>query len=98
MTGLPEVPAQALSASESGLARSLKLQPAMKVVTQENWWLRDAGLKRPSYLGANGRPLTSASALKRITALRIPPAWQEVHISPDPRRKIQAWGFDSKGR
>ena len=86
------------STAEPGLARSLNLQPAMKVVARENWWLRDGGLKRPSYLGANGRPLTSASALERITALRIPPAWREVHISPDPARKIQAWGFDSKGR
>ncbi len=70
----------------------------MKVIERESWWLRSGGLKRPSYIGANGRRLTSAAALQRIKALRIPPAWRNVHISPDPTRKIQAWGLDSKGR
>jgi DNA topoisomerase-1 len=71
---------------------------ASKVIERQGWWLRAGGRKRPSYFAANGRRLTSASSLKRIKALRIPPAWRDVHISPDPARKIQAWGFDSKGR
>lgn len=36
--------------------------------------------------------------LTRIDALRIPPAWRDVHIAADPRRAIQAWGFDARGR
>src|SRR5688572_29883468 len=70
----------------------------VKVVERLKWWRRVGTLKRPAYRGTNGRPLRSESALARIRALRIPPAWQNVHISPDPKRKIQAWGIDSKGR
>src|SRR6202008_94408 len=39
-----------------------------------------------------------ATTLGRIRALRIPPAWAEVWISPDPVGHIQATGIDSKGR
>lgn len=51
-----------------------------------------------SYLRADGKPLRSPAALKRIAALVIPPAWTGVEISPDPAAKIQATGFDAKGR
>ncbi|MGQ0814147.1 MAG: DNA topoisomerase IB [Gemmatimonadota bacterium] len=64
----------------------------------ESWWQRAGTPKRPRYLGSNGRPLASASTLKRIHALRIPPAWTDVHISPDPKRKVQAFGYDAAGR
>jgi DNA topoisomerase-1 len=36
--------------------------------------------------------------LARIDALRIPPAWREVHIAVNERAAVQAWGFDVKGR
>ncbi len=45
-----------------------------------------------------GRPVTAAATLERIEALRIPPAWTEVHIAASPGAAIQAWGFDAKGR
>jgi len=62
------------------------------------WWRRAGSPKNPRYVGLNGQLLTAASALARIRALRIPPAWTDVHISPDPARKVQAWGYDAKGR
>ena len=34
----------------------------------------------------------------RIDALRVPPAWRDVHIARSPRSAIQAWGFDARGR
>jgi len=34
----------------------------------------------------------------RIKSLVIPPAWKDVHISPDPNGHIQATGSDNKGR
>jgi DNA topoisomerase I len=37
-------------------------------------------------------------ALDRIDALRIPPAWPDVWISPRPGAKLQATGLDSAGR
>ena len=64
---------------------------------QETWWTR-TGTKRPRYYSADGRPLTGKSTLQRIAAMRIPPAWTDVHISPDPKRRLQAYGFDAAGR
>jgi DNA topoisomerase-1 len=45
-----------------------------------------------------GRPLGDAATRARIEALRIPPAWTDVHVAPSARAAIQAWGFDAKGR
>jgi DNA topoisomerase I len=50
------------------------------------------------YLRADGKPLTSPPALRRIAALVIPPAWTDVQISPDPQAKVQATGIDAAGR
>ena len=50
------------------------------------------------YLDPSGRQITDAATLDRIRALRIPPAWADVWISPDPLGHIQAAGTDSKGR
>ncbi len=51
-----------------------------------------------TYLRGDGRPLRSPAALERIRALAIPPAWTDVHVSPDPDAKVQAFGFDAAGR
>ncbi|MHB1168395.1 MAG: DNA topoisomerase IB [Longimicrobiales bacterium] len=65
----------------------------------EVWWRREGNARRGfRYIGANGRELTSEATLARIRALVIPPAWTDVHISPDPDRKVQVWGFDAAGR
>jgi DNA topoisomerase I len=42
--------------------------------------------------------ITHGDTLDRIRALRIPPAWENVWISPDPLGHIQATGVDSRGR
>ena len=36
--------------------------------------------------------------LTRIEDLKIPPAWEEVHIARGPSAKVQAVGYDSAGR
>lgn len=51
-----------------------------------------------SYLKVDGEPLRSTAALSRIESLRIPPAWTDVHISPHGSDKVQAYGYDAKGR
>lgn len=62
-------------------------------------WRRDGTPEEGfTYLRADGRPLRDTRALERIRALAIPPAWTDVHISPDPRAKVQAFGFDAAGR
>ncbi|MGH7464556.1 MAG: DNA topoisomerase IB [Longimicrobiales bacterium] len=65
----------------------------------ERWWRRVGTAKQGfRYIVANGRELTSEATLERIRRLAIPPAWTNVHIAPDPERKIQVWGRDQAGR
>jgi DNA topoisomerase I len=65
---------------------------------------RDPGITRERISGGfryhdpSGTEVTSPEALHRIGALRIPPAWKDVWISPDPLGHIQATGVDSRGR
>ncbi len=50
------------------------------------------------YLDPSGAEITDEETRQRIRALRIPPAWENVWISPDPLGHIQATGVDSQGR
>jgi DNA topoisomerase-1 len=63
-------------------------------------WYRRLGTKRSGfrYADANGRLVRDQRTLARIDALRVPPAWRDVHIASTPRSAIQAWGFDARGR
>lgn len=49
------------------------------------------------YRSVRGKPIRSQSTLRRIQKLAIPPAWEEVWISPSPRDHIQAYGIDNQG-
>ena len=51
-----------------------------------------------SYLDADGAPITDPEEVARLKALVIPPAWQDVWISPDHCGHIQAIGTDAAGR
>ena len=51
-----------------------------------------------SYHDAAGAPITDPAEVARLKALVIPPAWQDVWISPDPCGHIQAVGTDAAGR
>lgn len=51
-----------------------------------------------TYLRADGKPLKSEHALKRIQSLAIPPAWTDVRIAPRATDKVQAVGKDAAGR
>jgi len=63
------------------------------------WIIREGSkTKGFRYKGPTGRALSDRSQLERIDALRIPPAWRDVHVSTDPRAAIQVWGFDARGR
>jgi DNA topoisomerase I len=67
--------------------------------TAQGWWRRTGNARTGfRYLGLNGRELASEATLERIRRMVIPPAWTDVHISPDPDRKIQVWGRDQAGR
>src|SRR4051794_35763912 len=49
------------------------------------------------YVRADGRPVP-AQDRERIDALRLPPAWTRVFISPSPTARLQAVGRDAAGR
>jgi DNA topoisomerase-1 len=62
-------------------------------------WVRRGSKSRGfRYEDARGRQITDPDKLERIDALRIPPAWRDVRISPRPRAKLQAVGYDKAGR
>jgi DNA topoisomerase-1 len=63
-------------------------------------WIVREGSKTKGfrYKGPTGRAISDSAKLQRIDALRIPPAWRDVHISTDPKAAIQVWGFDARGR
>jgi DNA topoisomerase I len=77
------------TAAVAGLARSDPHGPGItRVRGREGFRYRD-----PS-----GAEITDPETLDRIHALRIPPAWENVWISPDPLGHIQATGVDGRGR
>jgi DNA topoisomerase-1 len=63
-------------------------------------WLRRRGSAKSGfrYVDADGAAIRAARTRARIEALRIPPAWRDVHIAADAQHSIQAWGFDARGR
>jgi DNA topoisomerase-1 len=61
-------------------------------------WRRLGSRGRFRYADARGKPVKDPDALERIDALRIPPAWRDVRISPRPYAKLQATGIDRAGR
>lgn len=46
----------------------------------------------------SGERVRDERVLKRIENLKIPPAWEQVHIARGPSAKVQAIGYDSSGR
>ncbi|HEX5540087.1 MAG TPA: DNA topoisomerase IB [Micromonospora sp.] len=50
------------------------------------------------YVDPTGRRITEPEELDRLRSLAIPPAWQDVWISPHPGGHIQAIGIDAAGR
>jgi DNA topoisomerase-1 len=50
------------------------------------------------YVDARGNAITDEEKLERIRVLAIPPAWEDVWISPSPTAKLQATGVDAAAR
>jgi DNA topoisomerase-1 len=65
----------------------------------QKWIVREGSKSKGfRYKGPSGSAIEAAAQLEHIDALRIPPAWRDVHISTNPRAAIQVWGFDARGR
>lgn len=64
-----------------------------------SWILRQGSKSRGfRYVTESGRAVADRRTLARIDALRVPPAWTDVHVALSPASEVQAWGFDAKGR
>lgn len=50
------------------------------------------------YYDQNGERIDDGDTLKRIRSLVLPPAWEQVWISPYANGHLQATGVDTKGR
>lgn len=63
-------------------------------------WIRRLGSPRSGfrYVTAGGTLVRKQAVLDRIAALRVPPAYRDVHIAVDARAAVQAWGVDARGR
>jgi DNA topoisomerase-1 len=84
-----------LPKSAQALARRLKL----RLVRREQLTIkrRRAG-EGYTYHAADGAPVTDEAMLRRFASLAVPPAYEEVHFSPDERAHLQAVGRDAAGR
>ncbi|MGV3625230.1 MAG: DNA topoisomerase IB [Archangium sp.] len=56
------------------------------------------GSKKFVYRAPTGQLIRNPQLLQRIASLAIPPAWEQVWISPNAHGHIQATGRDAKGR
>ena len=50
------------------------------------------------YLDLQGKAIRDRETLRRIRSLALPPAWEQVWISPLPNGHLQATGVDARGR
>ena len=71
------------------------LAPAMAATWITRHGSKSAGFR---YRHADGRAVADRRTLERIAALRVPPAWREVHVAASPSAAVQAWGMDARGR
>jgi DNA topoisomerase-1 len=67
-------------------------------VARTGGWRRVGSRRHFRYLDSRGNRITDPAKLERIGALRIPPAWGDVRISPRPDAALQATGVDAAGR
>ncbi|MBB5377666.1 DNA topoisomerase-1 [Deinococcus metalli] len=50
------------------------------------------------YFWPDGRPYRDRAGVDRIARLAVPPAYEDVYVSPDPDAELQAFGRDAAGR
>ncbi|MDB6075470.1 MAG: topoisomerase [Verrucomicrobiaceae bacterium] len=86
---LPIAAASAETIKEAGLRYSSDERPGIKRELKDGAFV---------FTDAQGEEVTDEATLARIKSLVIPPAWQQVWISPYANGHIQATGRDARGR
>ena len=59
---------------------------------------RHRGEEGFNYRMSDGKEINDPAILKRFAALAVPPAYEDVHFSPDAHSHLQAVGRDTAGR
>ncbi|MDK2014296.1 MULTISPECIES: DNA topoisomerase IB [unclassified Deinococcus] len=54
--------------------------------------------KKFRYFWPDGTPYKDRAGIERIAKLAVPPAYEDVYVSPDPDAELQAFGRDAAGR
>lgn len=68
------------------------------VLSSDKGYYRNRKASSFTYVDENGLTVKDKAALDRIKALVIPPAWENVWISPHENGHLQVTGTDTKGR
>src|SRR5438046_1164053 len=71
---------------------------ADELAQRRKGWTRNGRKGAFQYLDQHGRRIADEAKVERIEKLAIPPAWKDVWISPSPKAKLQATGYDKAGR
>ncbi|CAN7666467.1 DNA topoisomerase IB [Rhizobium sp. LjRoot254] len=89
----------AVATAEGGMAVPLDVPEGLVYVANlENGIRRERVGDGFEYYAASGRRIINQKKLDRIASLAIPPAYEDVRISPDPNSHLQATGRDARGR
>src|ERR1700749_425338 len=84
-----------LVAAAMATAKAVKLR---YVKTGTAGYSRERAKEGFYYLDQHGKLIEDEETLKRIKALVLPPAWEQVWISPYANGHLQATGIDAMGR
>jgi DNA topoisomerase IB len=89
----------AVAVAESGATASADVPEGLVYVADlENGIRRERIGDGFEYYTTGGTRITNKTELDRIASLAIPPAYEDVRISPDPNSHLQATGRDARGR
>jgi DNA topoisomerase-1 len=93
---VPDIPGVARRLSS---ARAVARRLGLHYVQQEDLtWRRLRRGKGFSYVREDGAAIRDRATVRRLAALAVPPAYEDVRYAPDPAAHLQAVGRDAAGR
>ncbi len=84
--------------SDIDFANQLKQEHLCFINDQKPGFFRQKSGKYFNYYDLEGKKIKDEAIIERINKLGIPPAWEQVWISPKANGYLQATGLDSKKR
>jgi DNA topoisomerase-1 len=84
--------------STEDLTKQLKEEHLSYITDQTPGFFRQKNGKNFAYYDLDGKKIKDEKTIERINRLAIPPAWDQVWISPKANGYLQATGLDAKKR